>query len=50
MFSPPWNGKNDASVEKDMRRRIPLAAYLFVIALIVVSFGWQMLQGICPVP
>lgn len=33
-----------------MRRRIPLFAYFFVITLIVFSFGWQMLHGICPVP
>jgi len=24
--------------------------YAVVISLIVVTFGWQMLQGICPVP
>jgi hypothetical protein len=24
--------------------------YAVVIALIAVSFAWQMLQGICPVP
>jgi hypothetical protein len=45
-----WNGKKDAAVCHDMRRRIPLFAYVFVIALIVASFGWQMLHGICPVP
>jgi hypothetical protein len=27
-----------------------LAFYASVIALIVASFGWQMLHGICPVP
>jgi len=27
-----------------------LALYVAVIALIVASFGWQMLHGICPVP
>jgi len=32
-------------------RRKPLVlAYAVVIAAIVISFGWQMLQGICPVP
>jgi hypothetical protein len=32
------------------RRRNFVAGYLFVIILIVASFAWQMLHGICPVP
>jgi hypothetical protein len=32
------------------RRKTVVLAYAFVIALIVASFGWQMLHGICPVP
>ena len=41
-------------VDLDMRRRSlssrTLIFYACVIALIAISFGWQMLQGICPVP
>jgi len=35
-----------------MRARPPniVFAYAVVILAIVVSFGWQMLHGICPVP
>jgi len=35
-----------------MRRLSPrtLVFYACVIALITISFGWQMLHGICPVP
>jgi hypothetical protein len=35
-----------------MSRRRPrfLPFYAFVITLIVASFAWQMLHGICPVP
>jgi hypothetical protein len=32
------------------RRRFALFTYAFVISLIVASFAWQMLHGICPVP
>jgi hypothetical protein len=32
------------------RRTIVLAGYILVISLIVASFTWQMLHGICPVP
>jgi hypothetical protein len=44
----------DIAVTTDMRR-LPkpkplLLAYAVVIAVIAVSFGWQMLHGICPVP
>jgi hypothetical protein len=34
-------------------RRLPFRAIVFygvTIALIALSFGWQMLHGICPVP
>jgi hypothetical protein len=33
-----------------VRPKSLLFAYGFVIAAIVVSFAWQMLHGICPVP
>jgi hypothetical protein len=32
------------------RRKFALAGYILVISLIVASFAWQMLHGICPVP
>jgi hypothetical protein len=32
------------------RRKFAIASYAVVIALIVASFAWQMLHGICPVP
>jgi hypothetical protein len=32
------------------RSRSTVAGYIVVIALIVASFAWQMLHGICPVP
>jgi hypothetical protein len=32
------------------RRRRYRLLYAVVIALITISFGWQMLHGICPVP
>jgi hypothetical protein len=41
------------AVMSGMRRLKPkpvLFAYAVVIAAIAVSFGWQMLHGICPVP
>lgn|GEM_PF-2067202 len=34
-------------------RRLPFRAMVFyglTIALIALSFGWQMLHGVCPVP
>lgn len=33
-----------------IRPRYLVFAYAFVIAAIVLSFAWQMLHGICPVP
>jgi hypothetical protein len=41
-----------AHVSDDMRTRQRrfVAAYAIVTLLIVASFAWQMLHGICPVP
>jgi hypothetical protein len=33
-----------------VRKKAPLVASAFVIVLIVASFVWQMLHGMCPVP
>jgi hypothetical protein len=32
------------------RNRIVVAGYAVVIAAIAMSFAWQMLHGVCPVP
>jgi hypothetical protein len=49
-----WMNRGDRWVMTGMRLRPKpkplLLAYAVVIAVIAVSFGWQMLQGICPVP
>ena len=47
-----WMNSAESAVGSDMRPRPPrhLLAYGVVIALIALSFGWQMLHGICPVP
>lgn len=37
-------------VMRARRKTHHLVAYAVVILVIVASFGWQMLHGICPVP